>query len=173
MYTLTVMFIVVSLAVVSGLGVTANLNFWSRVIFWNLALPEKCTDCACEPDLSVVSFLPGLALMKTTVLESMRTLSYFRLDTLHPSITKAAGRLFHSIAISNQLNAAPYLRHMPWQLLREETAPAVLNSRFYVCTSLAPRPMTVVFGLGTRLRVRVRTTLENGVLSNGQQTGQN
>ena len=38
---------------------------------------------ACEPDLSVVSFLSGLALMKTTVLESMRTLSYFRLDTLY------------------------------------------------------------------------------------------
>ena len=30
----------------------------------------------------MVSFLPGLALMKTTVLKSMRTLSYFRLDTL-------------------------------------------------------------------------------------------
>ena len=48
MYTLTVMFIVVSLAVVSGLGttlpVTANLNFWSRAIFWNLALSEKYTD---------------------------------------------------------------------------------------------------------------------------------
>ena len=26
------------------LPVTANLNFWSRAIFWNLALPEKCTD---------------------------------------------------------------------------------------------------------------------------------
>ena len=24
--------------------VTANLNFWSRAIFWNLALPEKCAD---------------------------------------------------------------------------------------------------------------------------------
>lgn len=31
--------------------------------------------------------------------------------------------------------------------------------------------MTVVFGLGTRLRVRMRTTLENGVLRNGQQPG--
>ena len=30
----------------------------------------------------------------------------------HPSITEAAGRLFHSIAISNQLNAAPYLRRL-------------------------------------------------------------
>ena len=49
------------------------------------------------------------------------------------------------------------------------TVPAVLNSRFHVCSSLAPRPMTVVFGLGTRLRVRMRTTLENGVLRNGQQ----
>ena len=37
-----------------------------------------------------------------------------------------------------------------------------------LCT-LASRPMTVVFGLGTRLRMRMRTKLENGVLSNGQQ----
>ena len=48
---------------------------------------------------------------------------------------------------------------------------AVLNSRFNVCTSLAPRPMTVAFGLGTRLRVCMRTTLENGVLCNRQQPG--
>ena len=38
-------------------------------------------------------------------------------------------------------------------------------------TSLAPRPMTVVFGLGTRLRVRMRTTLDNGVLHNEQLSG--
>ena len=38
-------------------------------------------------------------------------------------------------------------------------------------TSIAPRPMTVVFGLGTRLRVRMRTTFVNGVLRNGQQPG--
>ena len=31
--------------------------------------------------------------------------------------------------------------------------------------------MTVVLGLGTRLRVRMRTTFENGVLRNGQQSG--
>ena len=31
--------------------------------------------------------------------------------------------------------------------------------------------MTVVFGLGTRPRVRMRTTFENGVLRNGQQPG--
>ena len=36
-----------------------------------------------------------------------------------------------------------------------------------VCTNLVPRPMTVVFGLGTKLRLRMRTTLENGVLRNG------
>ena len=29
--------------------------------------------------------------------------------------------------------------------------------------------MTVVFGLGTRLHVRMRTTFENGILRNGQQ----
>ena len=31
--------------------------------------------------------------------------------------------------------------------------------------------MTVVFGLGTRLHVRMRTPLENGVLRNRQQPG--
>ena len=31
--------------------------------------------------------------------------------------------------------------------------------------------MTVVIGLGTRLHVCMRTTLENGVLHNGQQQG--
>ena len=39
-----------------------------------------------KPDPSVVSFLPGLALIKTTVLESMRTLSHFRLNTLSFSV---------------------------------------------------------------------------------------
>ena len=47
------------------------------------ALSDRTTTkLTCEPDLSVVPFLPGLALVKTTVLESIRTLSYFRLDTL-------------------------------------------------------------------------------------------
>ena len=45
----------------------------------------------------------------------------------------------------------------------------VLPAGDFARTSLASRPMTVVFGLGTRLRVRIRTKLENGVLSNGQQ----
>ena len=38
-------------------------------------------------------------------------------------------------------------------------------------TSLAPRLLGVVFGLGTRLRVRMRTTLKNGVLRNEQPSG--
>ena len=45
------------------------------------------------------------------------------------------------------------------------------RTQLAICISLAPRPMTVVFGLGTKLRVRMRTTLENGVLRNGQQPG--
>ena len=40
-----------------------------------------------------------------------------------------------------------------------------------MCTSLAPRPVTVVFGLGTRLGIHMRTTFKNGVLHNGQQPG--
>ena len=42
-------------------------------------------------------------------------------------------------------------------------------SRFCLCTSLVPRSIIVLFGLGTRLHVRMRTKLENGVLRNGQQ----
>ena len=83
------------------------------------------------PTVYEISFVTDPSL--TTVLRQLHD---------HPSITKAVGRLFHSIAISSQLNAAPYLRHKPWQLLvhvlREETVPAVLNSRFHVCTSHAP-----------------------------------
>ena len=48
---------------------------------------------------------------------------------------------------------------------------ALVNPRFQVCTSLAPRPITVVFGLGTRLSVCMHTTFENGILRNGQQPG--
>ena len=40
---------------------------------------------------------------------------------------------------------------------------------FCLCTSLTSRLMIVVFGLGTRLRVHMRTKLENVVLSKGQQ----
>ena len=36
------------------------------------------------------------------------------------------------------------------------------------CTSLVPRPMIVVFGLGARLHVCMHKTLENGILRNGQ-----
>ena len=44
----------------------------------------------------------------------------------------------------------------------EKTVPAMRTARwrFRLCTSLASRPMTVVFGLGTRLRVRMRTKLD-------------
>ena len=50
---------------------------------------------------------------------------------------------------------------------REETVP--VNERDFTCTSLIPKPVTAVIGLGTRLDVRTRTRLENGVLCNGQQ----
>ena len=40
---------------------------------------------------------------------------------------------------------------------------------FCLCTSLVPRSMIVLFGLGTRLHVHMRTNLENCILQNGQQ----
>ena len=79
------------------------------------------------------------------------------------------GRLFLSIAISKQLNAVPLLRHEPWQLLWEEIVPAY-STRDFTCALVSlPDPMTVVFGLGMRLRVCMLTTIENGVLCNRQQ----
>ena len=47
--------------------------------------------------------------------------------------------------------------------------PAARVVHFPCALSVVPRPMNVVFGLGTRLRVRMRTKLENGVLHNEQQ----
>ena len=44
--------------------------------------------------------------------------------------------------------------HEPFPLPWEEAIPVVLvNPQFHVCTSLVPKPMTVVIGLGTRLHV--------------------
>ena len=45
------------------------------------------------------------------------------------------------------------------------------RARFHAFTSLVPKPITVVIGLGTRLDVRMRTRLKNGVFRNGQQPG--
>ena len=60
-----------------------------------------------------------------------------------------------------------YYRKRPWH--GRDRASRTQLARFHVCSSLAPRPMTVVFGLGMRLRVRMHTALENGVLRNRQQ----
>ena len=81
------------------------------------------------------------------------------------------------VAICKQLNVAPYLGGVQSVSLGQyygkrpcQPHAALFNPRF-TCTSLTPRPMTVVIGLGTRLHVRMRTTFENGVLRNGQQPG--
>ena len=75
-----------------------------------------------------------------------------------------------SVAISGQLNAVLYLCgvHKSCPLLREKTVPAV-RTAYRSCTSLAPRPIAVVFGLGTRLRMCMRTKVEIGVLRNREQ----
>ena len=58
------------------------------------------------------------------------------------------------------INLAHYYGKRPCQ-------PCMLSSR--LCTSLIPRPMIVVFGLGRRLHVRMHTKLENSVFCNRQQ----
>ena len=70
----------------------------------------------------------------------------------HPSFTKAASRLFFSIAICKQLNAAPYLGGVHGITLGHyngrDSVPcscSLVNPWFYMCTSLASRPMTEVF----------------------------
>ena len=55
----------------------------------------------------------------------------------------------HSISFGNYYGKRPY---QPYAML--------VNPRFHVCTSFAPRPMIVVFGLGMTLRVGMRTTFE-------------
>ena len=60
--------------------------------------------------------------------------------------------------------------HKPWLLQRPCQPYVRINSRFHVCTSLAPRPMTVVVDLGTRLHVRMHT-MASYTVRNGQQPG--
>ena len=54
---------------------------------------------------------------------------------------------------------------------RDRSSRAGQRARFHACTSLVPKPITVVIGLGMRLDVRMRTRFKNGVLRNGQQLG--
>ena len=95
-----------------------------------------------------------------------KSISQYRIKTDPPE----AVSIF--VVKSKQSNAAPHLRSfqeispLPW----EETMPAMLPGQRAI-SCLTPRPMTVVFGLGTRLCVHMRTRLENGVLRNGQQPG--
>ena len=56
-------------------------------------------------------------------------------------------------------------------ILAKPTAKALATTMGRDHSCLTPRQMTLVFGLGTRLGVRTCTTLENGILCNGQQVG--
>ena len=76
------------------------------------------------------------------------------------SFTKAASRLFLRTAISKQLYAVPYLVVCVWLLLWEEPVPTV-HGAGELAISLTPRPMTVVFGLRTRLSAHMRTKVEH------------
>ena len=90
--------------------------------------------------------------------------------TDHPNFS-----LFSSIAISKQLNPEPYLGGVHSISLahyyRKRPCCVLVNSQFHMWTSPLLRPMNMVFGLGTRPHVHMHTTLENGVLCNGQQPG--
>ena len=76
-----------------------------------------------------------------------------------------------------QLNATPYLgsvhgislAHYYGKRPCHGQPSRVVNSRFHMYTGLTPRPITVIFGLGTRLHLRMHTTFENDVLRNRQQ----
>ena len=58
---------------------------------------------------------------------------------------------------------------MDLEILRWAPPPSCLPSRLPTISPVARRPMTVVFGLGTRLCLHMRTKLENGVLHNVKQ----
>ena len=58
----------------------------------------------------------------------------------------------------------------PCSLLQKETVSRAYCSQFCLCTSLASRPVNVVFGLGIGLCMHMCTKLKNGVLHNGQQS---
>ena len=69
------------------------------------------------------------------------------------------------------INLAYYYGTCP--LLREETVPVQCQCSasgqlaISLVTSFVPRLMIVIFGLETRLLVRMRTKLQKGVLGNG------
>ena len=133
------------------------------IIFAALTWPENPADAISEV------LTPTFHTLRSTMPEQLLSSGYATAS----QFTKAVSSYFSQCSLSWKLNAAPYLCsvHKPCLLLREETVPTVrvVNLRFRLCTSLVPRPTSVVFCLGTRLHVRMRTKLENGVLHNRQQ----
>ena len=79
--------------------------------------------------------------------------------------------VFYSVAISKQLLLTYVVSISLSHNHGNRPCQLCIQSQFRVSTSLVPRAMTVVFGPGTRLRMRMRTRLANGVLHNGQQLG--
>ena len=67
------------------------------------------------PSLCLFTFLMFFIL---SVLPFVKPIFFHMKTDKRTSVTKAVSRLFLSMAISKQLNAAPYLRHRPWQLHR-------------------------------------------------------
>ena len=76
-----------------------------------------------------------------------------------------------SVAISKQLNAAPYMVSIPLTTGRNRTSRAYCSKRA-ISRVHSPRPMTVVFSLETKLRLHMAIKSKNSVLRNEQTVGQ-
>ena len=65
------------------------------------------------------------------------------------------------------ISPSHYYMKRPYQLSTSQSC-LLINAQFRISTSFTLRPMTRVFGLGTRLHVRMRARLEIGIPPNGQ-----
>ena len=68
-----------------------------------------------------------------------------------------------------RLTCVVFINLVPTTTGRDRASCALGQIAISLVTSLVPRLRIEIFGLGTRLLVRMRTKLQNGVLRNGQQ----
>ena len=89
--------------------------------------------------------------------------------------TLALLKLRVSIVISKQLNAAPYLRHKPWQLLREEPKGSCTyqpySTRDFTYSSLAPQTNDCGLWFGNETTCAHAFNVRKWRPSNRQQAG--
>ena len=147
---------------------TAKVGIQQRDTFFQLRI--QCMRKLRSFTLIFIPYKLPLILYCTNLEDTnicMKTIQWHKLWYNFPVVIRAScflqrGQSSRIATISKQLYAVPYPVVQPWLLLQEESIPSVhcaSQLAIHMCITLTLRPMTMVFGLGMRLCMRMHTKM--------------